>query len=220
MDDIIHLNRRRCLSVGWELIHGPRALLSPPKGDESDWLEPQLRITLRWPNYERIESIIVYVDNTMNKEDEFLPPMLRHAVWRYPNDLPGAHPWPSIVVRLGFLKNQFIVNDSLTNLEKHIPCIDYSSIGLSLKRDVPHVAAVPHLPEYALTLRNGVQSLEYSSCFLVDDSMSSMIYDSFNALTAELSEIHPHGWQERYDRNLKTEFPATCWDWNYDVGQQ
>ncbi len=49
--------------------------------------------------------------------------------------------------------------------------------------------------------------------------MSSMIYDSFNALTAELSDIDPHGWQERYDRNLTTEFPATSWDWDYHVGQ-
>lgn len=219
MDDITQVNRRRCLAVGWELIHGPRALFSPPKGDESDWLEPQLCITLRWPNYERIESIIVYVDNTMNKEDKFLPPMLRHAVWRYPDDLLGAHTWPSIVVRLGSLKNQATVHASLTNLEQRISHLSYSPIGLSLKRDVPNVAVVPHLPEYSLSLRNGVQSVEHSSCFLVDDSMSSMIYDSFNALTAELSDIDPHGWQERYDRNLTTEFPATSWDWDYHVGQ-
>lgn len=217
MENVTHLNRSRCLQIGRELIEGPRALFPPQEADETDWLEPQLRITLRSPDYKRIESVIVYVDNTMNKEDGFLPPMLRYAVWSRPNDLSGAHPWPSILVRLGSIKNQQAVDACLTNLEENVSRISFPPIGLSLKRDVPNVTGAPNLPEYSVSLRNGVQSFEYSSCSIVNDLFSRMINESFNALTAELHEINPQGWLERYDRNLKTEFPANCWEWNYDV---
>jgi len=217
MENVTHINRSRCLQIGRELIEGPRALFPPQEGDESDWLEPQLHITLRWPDYKRIESAIVYVDATMNKEDGFLPPMLRHAIWSRPNDLTGAHAWPSVVVRLGSIKSQQAVDACLTKLEENVLHINYSPFGLSLKRDVPTVACVPSLPHYTVYLRNGVQSLEYSSCSIANDPFSLLIHESFNTLTTELHEINPNGWQERYDRNLKTEFPATCWEWNYDV---
>ena len=217
MDDATRLNRNRCLQIGRELIQGPRALFPPKEADESDWLEAQLHITLRWPSYERIESVIVYVDSTMNKEDGFLPPMLRHAVWRRPDDLSGAHAWPSIVVRLGSIKNQQAVDACLMSLQDNVRQISFLPIGLSLKRDVANVISAPSLPEYTVSLRNGVQGFEYSSCSIENDFFSIQINESFNALTAELHDINPQGWQERYDRNLKTEFPATCWEWNYDV---
>ncbi len=219
MDDVALLNRRRCLSVGWELIHGPRALFPPPGADASDWFEPQLRLTLRWPDHERIESVIVFVDATMNKEEDFLPPMLRHAVWRYPNDLSGAHAWPSVVVRLGSITNPHAVDACLLKLQHNIRHLNFTPIGLSLKRDVANVITGPSLPSYTVSFRNGVQALEYSSCSIEHDSFGLAIHDSFDVLIAELHEINPHGWQERYDRNLTTEFPATCWEWNYDTGR-
>jgi hypothetical protein len=217
MDDVTRLNRSRCLQIGGELINGPRALFPPTHGGPPDWLEPQLLITLRYPNYERIESVIVYCDDTMNKEDGFLPPMLRHAVWRRPNDLSGAHAWPSITVRLGSIKNQPAVDACLQMLQQNVQQISFPPpIGLSLNRDVADVIGVPTLPAYTISLRNGVQGFEYSSCSIENDSFSIQINDSFSVLIAELNEIDPRGWLERYDRNLKTEFPAICWEWNYD----
>ena len=215
MDDVTRLNRSRCLQIGRELINGPRALFPPTHGGPPDWFEPQLLITLRYPNYERIESVIVYCDDTMNKEDGFLSPMLRHAVWRRPNDLSGAHAWPSITVRLGSIKTPPAV-DAASRCFNITFNYQLAPIGLSLKRDVADVIGVPTLPAYTISLRNGVQGFEYSSCSIENDSFSIQINDSFNALIAELNEIDPRGWVERYDRNLKTEFPATYWEWNYD----
>lgn len=186
MADTVHVNRNRCLQVGRELIQGPRALFPPTPDGLSDWLEPQLRITLRWPNYERIESVIIYVDDTMNKEEDFLPPLLRYAIWRRPDDLAGRHAWPSVSVRLGLIKNHAAVDACLQQLQQHVPHITFTPIGLSLKRDVADITGVPTLPEYTVFITNGVQGLEYSSCSIEHDLFSKQINESFHALVTEL----------------------------------
>ncbi|MES2934034.1 MAG: hypothetical protein V4805_11175 [Pseudomonadota bacterium] len=97
-----HINTRRCLLIGQELISGPTALYPPQTLDDSGWLEPDLRITLFWPGWRKIESIIVYADDTMNRENDFLDPMIRHCVWDRKNDWSGKNAWPSVEISIGF----------------------------------------------------------------------------------------------------------------------
>lgn len=217
MCDATNLNRRRCLQVGRELIEGPRALFPPEVVDDFGWLEAELRISLWWPSCERIESVAVYSDDTMNRDSGFLPPMLRHSVWHRANDLKGANAWPSVEVKLGVLRSQQAVDNCLRSIQHGVQRLSFPPIGLSVARDVADVTAAPGLPDYAVWVRNGLQSVEYHSCPVANDPFTTQVIDAFSELAAELQDIEKQGWRERYDRNLRSEYPASAWEWAYEA---
>ncbi|MES2934035.1 MAG: hypothetical protein V4805_11180 [Pseudomonadota bacterium] len=100
-------------------------------------------------------------------------------------------------------------------LQKNTTAVCFKPIGLSLKRDVVDLEIAPEAPEYAIYLRNGMQSLEYQSGAIVGDAYSSQILESFNFLLSQLDMIDKTEWQERYSKNLMTERPVKGWKWDY-----
>lgn len=80
----------------------------PPKEvDDHGWFEQSLRIALQSNPFGKVESIIVYSDDTINKEKNFFAPVLRHCVWDQ-TDHSSKTGWPNVEIKLGSIKAWFM----------------------------------------------------------------------------------------------------------------
>lgn len=208
-------NRKACLQIGNKLIEGPLALFPPPKSKGDGWLECDLRIFKYSPNYRKQESVAIYTDDTMNKESDFLKPVLRHCIWDRHKDMNGSNSWPSVDIQLGHIKDITKVSEILVELQSSIPKFSFASCGVSLTRDSVEVKCNHNEVSYVLFMRNGVQSLTYSSCSILGDEATVLILNSYNSFLNEQLSIEKIGWQERYEYNLREESPKEMWNWSY-----
>lgn len=103
-------NLRRCFAIGYELINGPEAIFPPYRKDEFGWLEADLRIILTQHDHKKIESISIFVDDTMNREDDFLSPIIRHCTWLRDKDHSGNNGWPTIEMLYSGIKHNEMVD--------------------------------------------------------------------------------------------------------------
>lgn len=195
-------------------MQGPLALFPSSALDSVGWLEAELRITLRHGK-QKMESISVFVDSTLNRDAGFLPPMLRHAFWDRQQDMAGTQQWPTLQVKLGKVKTQAAVHDGMVALQQAAQGISFAGLGLSLQRDMPVLNTRPELPGYEIYLCNGPQKFEYQSPMLADDPFSTLVLSSFADLCAQLQEVDKSGWRERYARNLELDYPHDYWEWEY-----
>ena len=78
------LNQRRILRIGNKLIEGPSAIF---RISEGDWLEKDLHIYFFDPKSGNIESYSIWSDDSMNKTENFLFPMIRVLKWNRRVDL-------------------------------------------------------------------------------------------------------------------------------------
>lgn len=213
-DEFNRLFRKR-KRIGWELIPGPRVLVPPKAVTDDGYFEQDLHITLQSNPSGKIESIIVFTDSTMNKEENFFAAVLRHCVWNQ-TDNSSENGWPNVEIRLGSIKNQSVVHDWLTRIQETVGQMPLATIGLSLARDVPEVEYAPNSREYSLDLRNGLQAIEYSLWQLENDPFAKLIFESYGLLVSQLEPIDKTGWIERYDQDFKSDtFPHPGWYWGY-----
>jgi hypothetical protein len=214
-DDQFHRMFRKRKRIGWTLIAGPRALVPPKAMTDHGWFEQDLRITLQSNPSGKIESIVVYTDDTMNKEEDFFAPVLRHCVWDQ-TDNSSENGWPNTEIKLGSIKDQSLIHDCLTHIQASVGQMPFPTIGLSVTRDVPDVKHAVNSRAYSLYLRNGIQAIEYNSWQLEDDPFASLIFESYDLLVSQREPMHKTGWTERYDHDFKSDdFPHPGWYWDY-----
>jgi hypothetical protein len=214
-DDNFNRLFRKRKSIAWELIQGPRVLVPPKATTDYGYFEQDLRITLQSNPFGKTESIIVYTDDTMNKEENFFAPVLRHCVWDQ-TDHSSVDGWPNATIQLGSMKDQRLVHDCLTRIQASVAQMPFPTIGLSVSRDVSGIKHAINSRAYSLYVRNGIQAIEYNSWQLENDPFATLIFESYDLLVSQLEPMDKTGWTERYDQDFKSEhFPHPGWYWDY-----
>lgn len=211
-----NLNRRRCLRIGRALLDGPSAIFPPASLDDYGWLEAEFRLTVKWPGNHMHESLQVFCDDSMNRDENFLAPMIRRCVWNRSADMANTNPWPSATVEIGSIRNNSRVDTILRDVQRTLSILPFAEHGLSLRRDVADIEIDSTEPEFRVWARNGVQSIEYWSVPVAAASLGLSFSQIHAELLSEMAAISPTtGWRERYDCDLREEPRAS---WELEVG--
>lgn len=199
------------MRVGLILLEGPSAIFPPQELDGYGWLEADFRLTIKWPGQVKQESVSVFSDDSINREENFLEPMIRHCIWNRSADMADTNPWPSASVSLGHVRDQSKVDAVLRDVHRSLSGLPFAELGLSTQRDVADLELDPSEPEFQVWARNGVQSIEYWSLPVAAAKLGLSFRQVYEALLAELVPVAPSGWRERYDYDLREE-PRSSWE--------
>lgn len=208
--NVTNLNRRKCLRVGQAMIDGPSALFQPPSIDDYGWLEAEFYLSIKWPGSHQYESLQVFCDDSMNRDENFLPPMMRRCVWHRQADLSKPGPWPTATVEIGYIRDHARMDALLRQIQGKLACLPFASLGLSLQRDSAKVEEDYSEPACRIRARNGVQSIDYWSVQVPAATLGFSYRQLHAELLAEFDPISPEGWREHYDHDLRTE-PQSGW---------
>jgi hypothetical protein len=222
--------------VGRSLVTGPRAIHPPPVIDDFGWLEPDLRLLWTGSGSGTQESVSVFTDDTINRDADFLPPLLRHAVWRRGADLerlrsvtprPPAALWPSVDVRLSaFERQRAAVDERVRALQGCLRRLPFVESGLVLDRTPPHLdqqltwgaRRVAWLEIYS---RTGAQAVTYESPPLEQDPLTVRFFELFDYLTGIIEPLPLSGWRETYACDLTARpLAPRSWQWDYRLPTQ
>jgi hypothetical protein len=199
------------------LLEGPTAIFPPGSIDDYGWLEADFSLTVKWPGNNIHESLHVFSDDSMNREDNFLAPMIRRCVWKRSVDMTGANEWPTATIELGFVRDCSRVDALLRTVHRRLSGLPFAELGLSTQRDVADVELDSDEPEFRIWARNGVQSIEYWSLPVTPTQLGLSLREVHSELLAELSPISQSGWRERYDHDLREE-PRASWELQVGAG--
>jgi hypothetical protein len=111
-------------------------------------------------------SVAVFVDNTMNRDDNFLTPLARRARWPRQADLATLPNEPSVTIQLVSLKRSVTeVNDQVRKLQATMRSLPFDPFGLPLDRSGPTLPRLNDDDPSVITIElwNGEQHIEYSS---------------------------------------------------------
>ena len=196
--------------MGRAMVAGPRALFPPLELDDFGWLEPQLRISTGSSQLER--SVALFADDTVNRDDGFLEPVVRFARWDRASDLNNKVAWPSIDVRFGHIRNWQRVDDMARSLPAAISAAHFAAFGISRVRDVPELNWAKPQSEFEVELLNGLQRIVVASPSLEGDPLTTAVAEAWSVLESEFREFSADGWRERYSYDLSTVAPLQPWD--------
>ncbi len=193
------------------MIEGASAIFPPKLIDDYGWLEPDFRLTIKWPGHAVYESLQVFSDDSMNRVDNFLAPIIRRCVWKRAVDMLNPDKWPTAAIDLGFIRDQLKVNSLLLDVHKRLSRLPFVEQGLCIKRDVADIHLDPTEPAFSLWATNGAQSIEYSSLAVSPIHLGFSLRQIHSDLLAELVPMSHQGWRERYDYDLR-EAPRKSWE--------
>lgn len=199
------------MRVGWALLEGPTGVFPPETLDDYGWLETDFRLIIQWPRQAGHESISILSDDTVNRDSDFLPPMIRHCQWNRSADLTGANAWPTTSITLAYIRDRAKIDALLREVHGKLPALPFEVLGLSTQRDMPELECDDSEPTYWVWVRNGVQYLEYHSAPVVADKLVIPFREIYTSLLAEMIPITIQGWRERYDYDLRDE-PLQPWE--------
>jgi hypothetical protein len=206
---------RRVLTIGRTLVRGPRALFPPQALDDFGWLEPELRLVYWQPPMKRYESLAIFCDSTVNREVQFLRPVIRYARWDRYHDLATRPTWPTTDIRLSYFDDQFDhVHQQVYAFHTRVTQLPFTPFGISAERDLPTLATSDDDGEVEMRVRNGIQTLEFTTPALADDPLTADIFTLRNLLLSLLQPFDRTGWRERYNDNLEARSPLQSWDWD------
>lgn len=205
----------RFMRAGRHILEGPRAIFPPGERDWPDWLECDLRmVKSRTPKSRCWESICVYVDHTMNKDDYFLIPIVRQAKW-HRSDRPGDPPdWPNIEIAYGQLHGAIRRADAVARrLQTTFAGVPLQATGLCLDRTGPALSG-EYIGERRIRVSNGTQAVEFNGPLARGSELDQVFEDCWENLSALIRPISRSGWLERYDYDLSAPSPPEPWDWD------
>ena len=212
--------RHRVVRTGNLLIEGPFSIKPPPAIDDYGWLEAELRLS-HWRADGVIESIAIYVDDSTNREEAFLPPMIRSATWNNKSDdirraLAGDLAWPNVNVSLSYVgAAEGEVDAIVRGIQVCLARVPFVPVGLVADRSLPDLPPEPR-GRLAVYTRNGLQAVEVELWTRgTDAALNEAILDGLDSLRSFVRPIDTAGWRESY------RFPITRTDilnfdwWDY-----
>lgn len=188
----------------------------PPKEiDDFGWLESYLRL-IWWPySSTSTESIMIFCDNTINREANFLQPVIRHAKWERHDDIASPGIWPRVEISLSYLTGHLAdIDDRVKILQAALADAPFVPFGLPVERNGPDLKTSNSAGSIRIESWNGRQTLEYSSHPLEDDTLTSLFFETFNYLTSIMQPIDRKGWREAYNFDLSYYHPFRSWYWS------
>ena len=192
------------LSIGNQLLDGPRAILPPATVDAFGWLEPDLRLSF-WeaPGLTKV-SVALFTDNTANREADFLQPIIRLAHWERGYDIRTKPRWPSITVQLGYFHDEKqLLQASIYRLHQAFGFLPFLPFGISAQREVPSFPYSDDGGNLEMFARNGVQSVTFTTPALPDgDALTAQFREVFAELKNACQPFDMHEWRERYNDDL------------------
>lgn len=135
-------SRARCVHIGNRLLDGPEYIVPPVKIDDFAWYDSVLKIVRRPPGIgKNAYSFSIFVDNTVNRAQNFLAPLIRYAEWdrNYEWQVKRVRKWPKfkIVHHILSENEQEKVDYLLTELDKTFSTITFLTAGLITDRSDP-----------------------------------------------------------------------------------
>ncbi len=215
-------NSRRILKIGNKLVEGPSAIFSISK---EDWLEKDLQITFYEPGMKKIESYSIWSDDSMNKENDFLSPMIRILTWNKHEDLENLREnaqrnFPIIDLKLGEInQDKFeVVNNDFINLQKSIVNNhNYIPYKISTKRDSAEIE-IDYEKDYldfSIYVRNGMQTLNFSSSGNKTNKLVNDLIRMKELLIESIEIVNLSNWKERYYELTEEYLEGKIPEWYY-----
>jgi hypothetical protein len=209
--------KRRVVRVGNLLVEGPFSIRPPRDVDEYGWLECDLRLTQVSDGV--ITSVAVYVDDSMNREEDFLEPVLRHVRWQRAEDvrraLAGEISWPTATVTLShFGTARADVDLLMREIQGRLSTAPFIVTGLVTDRSVPNAEPDPR-GEIQVFARNGVQRVEVATWAAEDAGLHSVAADAIASLSRLMQPLRLDGWRETYSHQLDSDTLGGLYYWDY-----
>ncbi len=211
--------RRRVARAGNLITEGPYSIRPPRAFDDYGWLEASLRL-VHWRGGS-VESAAVFVDASANREDGFLAPVVRHAVWAKGEDLKraitGQITWPGVTVTLAIIKDRSAIDVLIREVQGCLAQIPLVPFGLSADRSVPEVPT-DERGRIRVSCSNGVQTVEYETATSPSDGgLTNVALAGIAALRGIGPALNLEGWRESYPHSLVGEDSGESWWWHYQL---
>lgn len=216
-------NHRRVMKIGNKLVEGPSAIF---RLSEGDWLEKDLHITIRDGEYRNISTYSLWTDDSMNKEEDFLPPMIRILNWKRRQDLEELREdenrnFPKIALELGTIKNSKFeqLENSFISIQKAVKeSNDYVPYKISRKRDYAELEIdfEKEYLDFSIYVRNGSQSMELNSCGNFSNPLVDQIRRIIELLKESIEPVEKSEWKERYYELTEEYLEGGIPEWYYE----
>jgi len=218
-----HQNRGARQRIARALLDGPDFLIPPVKLDDFGWIEPVLRISVRplsvnQPSY----AYSVFVDDTINRDKNFLQPVVRRAYWNRPVEykMMRIMDWPKvdIIHHTLSLNEQKAIHLQLLRLDKSFSQLEYCASGLITDRSSPRgcypKGELPPARHLAIMRNNSCQFVEFALDEYAGKNMR--LERAARALMRYIDELcsKPDSlpYRERYSKDLTNEHKgSTRW---------
>ncbi|MBK9940675.1 MAG: hypothetical protein IPP13_03520 [Kouleothrix sp.] len=164
------------------------------------------------------ESLAIYCDNTVNREAAFLQPVIRTARWDRYHDFATRPIWPTVDIQLSYFADQFDrLHQQVYALHTALRQLPFTSFGISAQRDVPMLTTQGDGQELEVLVRNGIQTVEFTTPALVDDPVTVQVFTLRDLLLSLVQPFDRTRWRERYDYDLDVLAPLKAWDWDGSI---
>ena len=214
IQDIKIKNRMRRIrtEIARELIDGPRSIFPWRRIDDFGWLEPVMQITIGGLEIDKIcSSFSIYVDNTINRDENFLTPIVRFAIWDRPKEYRAKRfkKWPEVkIFQHGLTKEeQENIDYLLKLLDTKISNIQFAVGGLITDRSNPPLPDESFAGFRQLSFKrwNSCQTIEFF--FGEDNNLNNELEEIVRKISCYIRELckspMKKSYRERYNLNLK-----------------
>lgn len=205
----VHRRWRTRRIIAEELIQGPSSLIAP---SGFGWLEEIFHAVKMPAGYDKPWwSIGVFVDNTPNRDVNFLTPRIRFAWWNRPEDFhsQSKQTWPAVKIvqhRLNVAESK-IVHDLLLKLDRLICSLEFFPTGLADRNHQPvGLADDVGFGDLKFVRWNGLQTLKFSfgDCNLKNSRLKDAVEKLAERLQDFCSKPSKQFFTEQYYSNLET----------------
>ncbi len=209
-------HNKRNRQIANKIIEGPRAIF--PNGIDNGWLEQNIGIFIRDYKKNQQQHFSLWVDATMNKDDNFFKPVIRIVNWNEAKAITDTRNnivtnWPDITIELGYIKSEKfeLLNKAFNELQQLIPKIYFAPFDINLNRAAPDLNVRLPVIGYEVKIANSSQSIKFYSSYLNNDVFSSKVMEFTSLMVSCFDKIDLSGWKENYD----AAFDQNSFDWDY-----
>jgi hypothetical protein len=206
------------MHVGRALIEGPEQLYPPSRIDNFGYLEPVLKIyDFPMAVTKHAYSWLIYTDDTINRHENFLVPVVRFADWNRPYEqaVRRVRKWPVVNISQHILSEneQIKVDKLLRELDRSLSKIDFVEAGLITNRETPpecypnkDKSSCNWVRHLSVVRSNACQSIELGlGLFGSDNKHIETAVRAIAEYIEELCLLSPAKlpYRESYEENLK-----------------
>jgi hypothetical protein len=204
--------------IAEELIQGPNCLIAP---SSFRYLEEIFHVDKTPAGFEKPWwSIGVFVENTPNRDADFLTPRVRYACWNRPADFhsQSKQTWPAVKIvqhRLNKSESK-TVNELLLQLDKLTRSLEFFATGLADRNHQPDgLADGVGFGDTKFVRWNGYQTFKFSfgDCNVKNNQLKKAVDKLANCLQVFCAKPSNQLFSERYYSNLETLKFGEAWNY-------